>query len=112
VTDDGDAYTETVDDIREIIYGRQAPWHHIARCVTLGLEPSFFFPPQGVPAGAAKAICVQCEVRATCLEYAMAHGDKFGIWGGMSARDRKRLTRVRRLQRQLIPTRVRGTSAG
>jgi len=105
LTDDIDS-TEIGDDIREIIYGRQAPWHDQARCVILGLDPNFFFPMQGVPAGPAKEVCTHCQVRSTCLEFAVAHGDKFGIWGGMSARDRKRLTRVRRLQRQLIPLAV------
>jgi len=28
-----------------------------------------------------------------CLEYALAHGEKFGIWGGLSERERRRLKR-------------------
>ena len=30
-------------------------------------------------------------VREDCLEYALSNGEKFGIWGGMSERERKRL---------------------
>ncbi len=33
------------------------------------------------------------EVRAECLEYALAHDERFGIWGGLSERERRRLRR-------------------
>jgi WhiB family redox-sensing transcriptional regulator len=32
-----------------------------------------------------------CEVRAECLEYALAHDERFGIWGGLSERERRKL---------------------
>ncbi|MEY3132868.1 MAG: hypothetical protein RLZ29_1205, partial [Actinomycetota bacterium] len=35
------------------------------------------------------------EVREQCLEYALANGEKFGIWGGLSERERRRLRRQR-----------------
>ena len=35
-----------------------------------------------------------------CLEYALANGEKFGIWGGMSERERRRLRRARALARR------------
>jgi WhiB family redox-sensing transcriptional regulator len=34
-------------------------------------------------------------VRESCLEYALANGEKFGIWGGLSERERRRLRRQR-----------------
>jgi len=34
-----------------------------------------------------------CDVRAECLEYALAHDERFGIWGGLSERERRRLKR-------------------
>ena len=40
-----------------------------------------------------KRICSGCEVRAQCLEYALAHDERFGIWGGLSERERRRLKR-------------------
>jgi WhiB family redox-sensing transcriptional regulator len=39
-------------------------------------------------------------VREDCLEYALANGEKFGIWGGMSERERRRVRRARALQRR------------
>jgi WhiB family redox-sensing transcriptional regulator len=44
--------------------------------------------------GEAKRICSGCEVRAECLEYALAHDERFGIWGGLSERERRRLRRA------------------
>ena len=39
-------------------------------------------------------------MREDCLEYALANGEKFGIWGGMSERERRRLRRARALSRR------------
>jgi WhiB family redox-sensing transcriptional regulator len=41
-------------------------------------------------------VCVGCDVRAECLEYAMANDERFGIWGGLSERERRRLRQTRR----------------
>jgi WhiB family redox-sensing transcriptional regulator len=40
-----------------------------------------------------KRVCLSCEVRQECLEYALAHDERFGIWGGLSERERRRLKR-------------------
>ena len=44
-----------------------------------------------------EGLCIigQCVVREDCLEYALANGEKFGIWGGLSERERRRLRRQR-----------------
>jgi WhiB family redox-sensing transcriptional regulator len=39
-------------------------------------------------------------VRDECLEFALDNGEKFGIWGGMSERERRRLRRARALERR------------
>ncbi|MES8969273.1 WhiB family transcriptional regulator, partial [Cutibacterium acnes] len=36
-------------------------------------------------------ICESCEVRQECLEYALANDERFGIWGGLSEMERRRL---------------------
>jgi WhiB family redox-sensing transcriptional regulator len=41
----------------------------------------------------AKKVCVSCEVRAECLEYALENDERFGIWGGLSERERRKLKR-------------------
>ncbi|MBN9325765.1 MAG: WhiB family transcriptional regulator, partial [Cellulomonas sp.] len=52
-----------------------------------------FFPEKGGSTREAKKVCTQCEVRAECLEYALANDERFGIWGGLSERERRKLKR-------------------
>jgi hypothetical protein len=40
----------------------------------------------------AKRICATCPVTAECLDYALRHGEKYGVWGGLTPRARRRLT--------------------
>ena len=68
-------------------------WQEHANC--LGVDPDLFFPERGASTREAKAVCRGCEVRVDCLEYALAHGEKFGIWGGLSERERRRVRRQR-----------------
>ena len=63
------------------------------------VDPDLFFPERGASTREAKAVCRGCEVRGECLEYALAHGEKFGIWGGLSERERRRVRRQRALER-------------
>lgn len=39
----------------------------------------------------AKAVCASCPVRETCLDEAVGHGERFGIWGGLTDTERNRL---------------------
>lgn len=73
-------------------------WQEQANC--LGVDPDLFFPERGASTREAKAVCAGCEVRVDCLEYALANGEKFGIWGGLSERERRRLRRQRALARR------------
>jgi WhiB family redox-sensing transcriptional regulator len=73
-------------------------WQEEANC--LGVDPDLFFPERGASTREAKAVCAGCEVRVDCLEYALANGEKFGIWGGLSERERRRLRRQRALARR------------
>jgi hypothetical protein len=52
-----------------------------------------FFPEKGGSTREAKRVCLSCDVRSECLEYALAHDERFGIWGGLSERERRRLKR-------------------
>ena len=74
-------------------------WVHRARCKDE--DPELFFPigttgPAAAQIDAAKAICTKCEVRAHCLEWALATGQDAGVWGGMSEEERRALRRARR----------------
>jgi WhiB family transcriptional regulator, redox-sensing transcriptional regulator len=66
-------------------------WQERALCAQT--DPEAFFPEKGGSTREAKRICQGCEVRDACLEYALAHDERFGIWGGLSERERRRLKR-------------------
>ncbi|TSD97358.1 WhiB family transcriptional regulator [Skermania sp. ID1734] len=66
-------------------------WQERALCAQT--DPEAFFPEKGGSTREAKRICMGCEVRDECLEYALAHDERFGIWGGLSERERRRLKR-------------------
>lgn len=69
-------------------------WQDLANC--LGVDPDLFFPERGASTREAKEVCRGCVVREDCLEYALANGEKFGIWGGLSERERRKLRRQQR----------------
>lgn len=66
-------------------------WQDRALCAQT--DPEAFFPEKGGSTREAKKVCSGCEVRAECLEYALAHDERFGIWGGLSERERRKLKR-------------------
>jgi WhiB family transcriptional regulator, redox-sensing transcriptional regulator len=70
-------------------------WQERSLCAQT--DPEAFFPEKGGSTREAKKVCVGCEVRSECLEYALAHDERFGIWGGLSERERRRLRRRRAL---------------
>jgi WhiB family redox-sensing transcriptional regulator len=72
-------------------------WQNYANC--LGVDPDLFFPERGASTKEAKGVCQACVVREDCLEYALENSEKFGIWGGLSERERRRLRRARALAR-------------
>ena len=69
-------------------------WRLDALCAET--DPEAFFPEKGGSTREAKRVCTGCDVRSECLEFALANDERFGIWGGLSERERRRL----RLQRQ------------
>ncbi|RGE15867.1 WhiB family transcriptional regulator [Leucobacter sp. wl10] len=66
-------------------------WQADALCAQT--DPEAFFPEKGGSTREAKRICESCEVRSECLEYALEHDERFGIWGGLSERERRKLRR-------------------
>lgn len=64
-------------------------WQDQALCAQT--DPEAFFPEKGGSTREAKRVCASCDVRSDCLEYALANDERFGIWGGMSERERRRL---------------------
>lgn len=72
-------------------------WQTKAGCTEV--DPEIFFPERGGSSKAARAVCAACEVRRQCLEYALNNKEQFGIWGGTSERERRRLRKERALRR-------------
>ncbi len=66
-------------------------WQGDALCAQT--DPEAFFPEKGGSTRDAKSICNSCEVQAECLEYALRNDERFGIWGGLSERERRKLKR-------------------
>ena len=60
------------------------------------MDPDVYYPVSEEDAGVAKAICAECPVRETCLEYALANRERDGVWGGATERERRRMIRQRR----------------
>ncbi len=73
--------------------GSEGPlaWQDKALCAQT--DPEAFFPEKGGSTREAKKVCTSCEVRSECLEYALANDERFGIWGGLSERERRKLKR-------------------
>jgi WhiB family redox-sensing transcriptional regulator len=64
-------------------------WQERALCAQT--DPEAFFPEKGGSTREAKRVCLTCDVRGDCLEYALQNDERFGIWGGLSERERRKL---------------------
>ncbi|GAA2176745.1 hypothetical protein GCM10009784_24490 [Arthrobacter parietis] len=64
-------------------------WQADALCAQT--DPEAFFPEKGGSTRDAKKVCGSCNVKSQCLEYALENDERFGIWGGLSERERRRL---------------------
>ncbi len=69
-------------------------WMVWARC--RGHPPELFFPHDGLGVESAQRVCSTCPVRDACLNYAIDHHIDYGVWGGASEREGRRITRARR----------------
>ncbi|WP_042414880.1 WhiB family transcriptional regulator [Streptacidiphilus anmyonensis] len=75
-----------------------ACWEWQQRASCRGMDSSVFFSPTGERGDArrarerlARAVCAGCEVRETCAATALRAGERFGLWGGLSEREREEL---------------------
>jgi WhiB family redox-sensing transcriptional regulator len=71
----------------------------MSRAACIGCDPETFFSLH-LPGASARArqICRSCSVRTECLEYALAAEEHFGVWGGATPRQRRRMLRYREAQ--------------
>lgn len=68
-------------------------WRDDALCTQT--DPETFFPEKGGTTAGAKRVCNRCPVQAQRLEYALANHEGFGVWGGLSERERREIARGR-----------------
>lgn len=80
--------------------GRRKAWVDEAACLTV--DPEVFFPDVGEGfrnrTKQAQKICASCPVKAECLQEALDHNHRDGVWGGLSETERKPLHKARRLR--------------
>jgi WhiB family redox-sensing transcriptional regulator len=93
VGESGRAERRVPVDVQALIGELDRDWQFRANC--MGVDPELFFPERGSSTREAKEVCRGCVVRDDCLDFAIANGEKFGIWGGMSERERRRVRRSR-----------------
>jgi WhiB family redox-sensing transcriptional regulator len=77
-----------IDHVDELL-GLNQQWRDAAACSRFPVE--LFFPLVEGEAVEAKSICNSCEVRSKCLEFAIAAGERFGVWGGLTSQERRSL---------------------
>ncbi len=82
-----------IEKLVEVLQIDDLSWQDLANC--RGADADLFFPERGASTRQAKAICRECSVRTECLEFAITTGEKFGIWGGLSERERRKIRRQR-----------------
>ncbi|MFH8794379.1 WhiB family transcriptional regulator [Streptomyces sp. NPDC017941] len=81
------------------------PWHSDAVCRRD--EAGLFFAPSKEPTAArlsreeaAKRVCARCPVLVECREHALLQPEPYGVWGGLTAAER-RVVLARRRRRDL-----------
>ncbi|GIU96811.1 MAG: hypothetical protein KatS3mg013_0614 [Actinomycetota bacterium] len=66
-------------------------WQDRAAC--FGVDPNVFFPVSEEDAAPALAFCAVCRIREECLAWALRNGERYGVWGGLTEQQRRRLQR-------------------
>ena len=87
------SWVERAKAVRELYLldgdAEELGWQERALCAQT--DPEAFFPEKGGSTREAKRVCLTCDVRDECLEYALLKDERFGIWGGLSERERRKL---------------------
>jgi WhiB family redox-sensing transcriptional regulator len=88
-----EAQSDFAGEDLETLFGLPDEQSWAERALCSQTDPEAFFPEKGGSTREAKRICTGCEVKNECLEYALANDERFGIWGGLSERERRRMKR-------------------
>lgn len=82
---------DVVESMQAWIEDDERPWGLEAAC--RGMDPEVFFPPGDADVSEALRVCRVCPVRQECLEWALSTRERFGIWGGTTEQERRRIMR-------------------
>jgi WhiB family transcriptional regulator, redox-sensing transcriptional regulator len=93
-TDPGRGYAE-------VMAAASQPWWADAVCAQT--DPEVFFPEPGGSHRAAVVVCRRCAVQAECLSWALEHDQRFGVWGGKTELERRRMRRAARRALAQLP---------
>jgi WhiB family redox-sensing transcriptional regulator len=75
------------------ITGAVQPPPFTADALCSQVDPDLFYPEKGSSSKGAKRTCAVCPVRPECLRWALKTQQQWGVWGGLSARERRKLSK-------------------
>lgn len=87
-------------DLSDLLAGRRSEWFvwlppdWYADALCAQVDPAPFYPEDGGSIRPAKQVCAMCPVRDQCRAYALENDEQWGVWGGMSESDRRKLRRA------------------
>jgi len=80
-------------DVRNLPDDPAPPDHWQREAACYGIDPDLFFPTSEEEAAGALDFCSACGVRETCLAWALKNGERYGVWGGLTEQQRRRIIR-------------------
>lgn len=75
-----------LDDVLAEVARPRAAWMRDALCAEPAYSGLPWFPERGDDVRPCKAVCARCTVADECLDFALANGERFGIWAGVIGR--------------------------
>lgn len=73
------------------IMGAIVPPEWMKKALCAEIDPDIFYPEKNTDGTVAKRVCLKCEVRVECLQYAIDNNERHGIWGGLNEKSRRKL---------------------
>lgn len=64
---------------------------HLPDALCQNTDPELFYPEMGESSVDAKRVCRRCDERTDCLQWALDHQERWGIWGGLGPGQRQQL---------------------
>lgn len=95
VSQESEARLELKAYLKSVALRWAEPWMSEGICSQV--DGDLWFPEKGSSTAPAKRICMGCPVRERCLEWALDNNERFGVYGGKSERDRRKIAKERQV---------------